>query len=115
MKRAAMTALVIVGVSLWPGLASAEPLTPEVLKAKGQQVAEQYCGACHATGKTGASANPNAPVFRRIFGKQPAGAIAEDLREGLKIGHKTMPRIQLTGDDVDALMTYMASIQETEI
>mgnify|MGYP002787080496 FL=1 len=53
-------------------------------------------------------------MFRTILARQPAGAIAEDLREGLLIGHKTMPRIELQPDDVDALMTYLISIQETE-
>jgi mono/diheme cytochrome c family protein len=91
------------------------PETTQDIRAKGQIVAEQYCGACHATGKTGSSSNPNAPVFRTIFARQPAGAIAEDLREGLKIGHKTMPRVQLPPDDVDALVTYLASIQDTQI
>jgi cytochrome c len=92
-----------------------ERQTVDLIRDRGQQVAEQYCGACHATGKAGSSANPKSPVFRTIFGRQPAGAIAEDLREGLRIGHKTMPRIELGPDDVDALMSYLASIQETEI
>ena len=94
--------------------AESNPEDNSGIRARGEQVAVQYCGACHAIGKTGASPNPKSPVFRTIFGKQPAGAIAEDLREGLKIGHKTMPRIQLAPEDVDALVAYLASIQETE-
>jgi mono/diheme cytochrome c family protein len=92
-----------------------KPETAKAIAARGQAVAEKYCGACHAAGKNGDSPNANAPVFRTIFAKQPAGAIAEDLREGLKIGHKTMPRIQLQPADVDALVSYLSSIQETQI
>lgn len=95
-------------------LAAPKPDTNADVRARGEQVAGQYCGACHAVGKTGASPNPKSPVFRTILARQPAGAIAEDLREGLLIGHKTMPRIQLLPDDVDALMSYLISIQETE-
>jgi mono/diheme cytochrome c family protein len=94
--------------------AETKPETTETIRARGEQVAVQYCGACHAIGKTGESANAKAPVFRTILARQPAGAIAEDLREGLLIGHKTMPRIELQPDDVDALMTYLISIQETQ-
>ncbi len=98
------------------GSAFAETLreAPEAYREQGEPVAREYCDACHAIGKTGASPNPKAPVFRTIMAKQPAGPISEDLQEGLKIGHATMPRIQLLADDVDALMSYLISIQETE-
>lgn len=108
--------IVVLALSASGGaLANPKPESISAIQARGEKVAVQYCGACHAVGKTDASPNPKSPIFRTIFAKQPAGAIAEDLREGLKIGHKTMPRIQLVPDDVDALMAYLASIQETQI
>lgn len=111
--RIAFVAIAIVAASAGAA-AENKPETTEMVRARGAEVAQQYCGACHAIGRTGESANQKSPVFRTILAKQPAGAIAEDLREGLLIGHKSMPRIQLPDDDVDALMAYLISIQETE-
>lgn len=105
--------LAVIGVCS-VALAETKPETVDAIREKGEHVAAQNCAACHAIGKGGTSSNPKAPIFRTILAKQPAGAIAEDLREGLLIGHKSMPRIQLHPDDVDALMTYLISIQETE-
>lgn len=109
--RIALAMFAVAGAAL----AETKPETVDAIRTRGEEVAVQYCGACHATGKSGDSANPKSPVFRTILAKQPAGAIAEDLREGLLIGHKTMPRIQLQPTDVDALMAYLLSIQDTEI
>lgn len=112
--RIATMITVLIGIST-SSFAETKSDTVGAIRERGAQVATQACAACHAIGKTGTSANPKAPVFRTILAKQPAGAIAEDLREGLSIGHKTMPRIQLPPDDVDALIAYLLSIQETEI
>jgi mono/diheme cytochrome c family protein len=112
MKHVIMSFVLLAAIS--STYAAGTPETASEIRARGEQVAVQYCGACHATGKTGVSPNAKSPVFRSILAKQPAGAIAEDLREGLHIGHKTMPRVQLLPEDVDALMSYLISIQETE-
>ncbi|HAH10516.1 MAG TPA: hypothetical protein DCL48_10480, partial [Alphaproteobacteria bacterium] len=84
----------------------------ERLIADGKIIAEQQCASCHAIGTTGDSPNPKSPPLRVALGNYAPGALAEDLREGLRVGHPDMPRIQISPQGVDALMAYLLSIQE---
>jgi cytochrome c len=88
------------------------PRSSDTLISDGQAIARDQCGACHATGAEGLSGNPKAPVFRTILSRYSEDALADDLADGIRIGHPDMPRIQLRPEGVDALIAYLKSIQE---
>ncbi len=74
-------------------------------------LAERLCGACHAIGKTGASPQPPAPVFRELGDRVDLDEFAQRLRQGLTSGHPDMPTFRFTRDDARALTAYLRSIQ----
>lgn len=84
----------------------------ETLIADGQTIAREQCSSCHATGLSGASSHPKAPVFRTILSRYAEDALANDLAEGIRIGHPDMPKIALRPEGVDALIAYLRSIQD---
>ena len=86
--------------------------TAETLIADGRTIATEQCSACHAIGSDGASNNPKAPVFRTILSRYAESALADDLAEGIRIGHPDMPQIALRPEGVDALIAYLRSIQD---
>jgi mono/diheme cytochrome c family protein len=80
--------------------------------ADGRTIAEEQCSRCHAVGASGESLNPKAPVFRTILSRYAEDALADDLAEGIRIGHPDMPQIALRPEGVDALIAYLRSIQD---
>ena len=89
-----------------------ETASGDPLIADGRAIAEDQCSRCHAVGTSGVSLHPNAPVFRTILSRYAEDALANDLAEGIRIGHPDMPRIALRPEGVDALIAYLKSIQE---
>ncbi len=90
---------------------SAGSYNPE---AHGRALAEAHCGACHATGRVGASTAPEAPPFRALSRNYRVDMLQEALAEGISVGHPAMPQFQFAPEDVDALIAYLQSIQSTE-
>jgi cytochrome c len=85
----------------------------DVLKL-GERVARANCGRCHAVGRTGESPNPKSPPFRYLSRKYPLYNLEEALGEGIVVGHEglEMPQFHFNGDQVEALLAYLASIQK---
>jgi cytochrome c len=81
--------------------------------ARGRKIAEANCGRCHAIGRTGESPNPASPPFRTLAGKYPLENLEEALAEGIVVGHGglDMPRFRFAPAQIEALLTYLASIQ----
>lgn len=89
-----------------------EPAT--AAETRGQTLAEAYCASCHAVGQSGESPAPEAPPFRRLSESYRVSALEEALAEGISVGHPAMPEFRFSPEDVDALVRYLQSIQETE-
>jgi cytochrome c len=69
------------------------------------------CAACHATGRTGTSPNPRAPLFRELHGRYPVENLSEALAEGIMIGHPEMPQFRFAPRQVRDIIAYLKSIQ----
>jgi len=78
----------------------------------GHVIAEEECGACHATGTSGDSPRADAPRFRTILSRYRADTLTEELISGIKLGHPDMPLFELNPQGVDSLVAYLQSIQE---
>ena len=77
---------------------------------RGRAIAEKNCARCHATGPTGESPLQPAPPFRVLPQRYPIENLAEALAEGIVTGHSAMPEFTFKPDEIDALLTYIASL-----
>ena len=85
---------------------------PYPVAEKGADLAQIWCSACHVTG-TGPvqSGMDNAPAFSKL-----APAVAADsarYRTFLTRPHGPMREITLSRDEIDALLAYIQSLDET--
>jgi cytochrome c len=100
----------LLALLLLPGLAAAQPPPPGVA-ARGEVLARDNCAACHAIGRTGPSARPDAPPFRDLHRRYPVEQLAEALAEGIGTGHEDMPEFQL---DPPAIADFLAWLRTLE-
>jgi mono/diheme cytochrome c family protein len=97
--------------ALWS--ASAAPATSPLtaLQQRGRELARGLCGGCHATGQTDDSQHLAAPKFRELDRQLDLDKFARRLREGLLGTHRDMPMFRFTGDDADAMVAYLRTLQ----
>jgi mono/diheme cytochrome c family protein len=89
------------------------PADNESQVRRGQEIAETHCSACHATGSDGLSPAPEAPPFRELWRSYRVATLEEALAEGISVGHPAMPQFEFPPEDVDALISYLESIQQS--
>jgi len=97
----------LLGLGAFPAKAVEKDLT-----AKGEALVRENCARCHAIGKEGDSPHAEAPPFRTLSSKYPVEDLAESLAEGIVSGHPDMPIFVFDPHDVEAIIDYLASIQE---
>jgi len=79
--------------------------------ARGEHLARQYCGACHAIGRADASTRAGVPAFRDLHRRYPVEQLAEALAEGIVTGHPDMPEIAFPAADVSALIAWLRTLE----
>ena len=77
----------------------------------GRAMAQDNCASCHAIGSSGASPNAKAPVFRTVLKRYDVETLRTELAEGMRVAHAPMPQFQFRPDAVDALISYLQSIE----
>jgi mono/diheme cytochrome c family protein len=80
-------------------------------KRQGQALLAAHCARCHAIASTGESPHRQAPPFRTLGQKYPVDWLAEALGEGLSTGHPDMPEFVFEPQEINAILTYLQSIQ----
>ncbi len=78
---------------------------------RGHDLVQSNCSRCHAIEAKGESPNPKAPHFRELDQRYPIDSLAEALAEGIRTGHPQMPEFVFAPDEVDAIITYLKSVQ----
>ena len=81
---------------------------------EGQAIAETLCATCHAIGLAGESPHPDAKPFRRFSERYPISALEESFAEGIIVGHPDMPMWQFEPHQIDALLSYIQSVQDDD-
>ena len=81
-------------------------------RAHGRSLLMSNCSRCHAIDRTDRSVHREAPPFRTLSQRYPIDLLAEALAEGLVTGHPDMPEFVFEIRDVDAILSYLRSIQE---
>lgn len=83
--------------------------------AEGRRIAEINCSTCHAIGRWGESRHPAAPQFRYLSRSYPVNELEEAFAEGILVGHPDMPEFRLEPAEIEALLTYIQSVQERDV
>jgi cytochrome c len=95
------------------GFAAPAEAVEKHMTAKGEVLVKEHCARCHAIGKEGNSPHEDAPPFRTLSSKYPVGDLAESLAEGIVSGHPDMPIFAFNAHDVEAIIQYLESIQDS--
>jgi mono/diheme cytochrome c family protein len=80
---------------------------------RGVDLAQEYCGACHAIGASGNSPHSAAPPFRRLGNSYDLNKLQEILERGTILpSHPDMPLFKLDRRTAREIVNHMRSIQE---
>jgi cytochrome c len=99
-------------VAVTAAAAPAAAQDPAAIVKHGEALLTKNCARCHATGRSGVGAHPEAPPFRTLSQKYAIDGLAEALAEGFSTGHPDMPEFVFEVDEVGAIIAYLKSIQE---
>jgi len=83
---------------------------PGLIEA-GREVAMQECAGCHAIDRETASPLAGAPPLMTILSQYDPDMLANDLIEGVRLGHDKMPAFDFNIIAADALVAYLRSIE----
>jgi mono/diheme cytochrome c family protein len=73
---------------------------------------EEFCGRCHAVGRTGQSPHRYAPPFRELGENKLYDAdFSQRLQNGLSSIHPDMPTFRFSQRDAGAVTEYLRAIQ----
>lgn len=95
-----------------PAPTASERAPEQVRIQRGRHLAMTNCLSCHAIGTWGESRHPMAPPFRYLSRNYRVNELEEAFAEGVLVGHPDMPEFTLSPEDVDALLSYIQSVQE---
>lgn len=76
----------------------------------GQELATKLCARCHSVAREGDSPLAEAPPFRTFSSKWPLESLEEALAEGIVVGHPAMPEFVFEPEEIQNLLSYIASI-----
>ena len=89
-------------------LFSTAPATALDLRDEGQALARQWCTSCHVV-EPGQSASSRAPAFSEIAANE---RVTDDhLRAWLSTPHAQMPDMNLSRNEIKALISYFDSLR----
>lgn len=111
----ARLAATVIAVSMLVLSTGADPVRAQAADEieAGRQLVEVNCGKCHGVGAADASPHPEAPPFRNLSDSFPMDALEEAFADGrIYSGHPDMPEFIATPEQVDAIIGYIASLQE---
>lgn len=106
-------ATALVALLLLGACASQPDASAPNAEARGQTLVAQNCASCHAIGRSGESPAPEAPPFRTLSQNYRVNTLEEALAQGISVGHPAMPNFEFSPNDVDAVIAYLESIQES--
>ncbi|MFM1817076.1 MAG: cystathionine beta-lyase [Pseudomonadota bacterium] len=102
----------LLSLTLCAGIALATPPAAAEV-ANGRKLLVDNCGRCHAVEAEGASPMRNAPPFRDIYAGRATRELAAVILQGAVSHEPTMPQIEFSLVEVDAIIAYLQSISRT--
>ena len=113
----AMSAILIpLGLLAACSSAAVGPVSPAMpadgmLIDAGRQVAVLRCSRCHALDTVSQSPLPAAPPMAQMLARYNAEMLANDLIDGIRVGHDEMPELTLQVSEADALVASLQSLR----
>lgn len=101
--------LISIALALSTGASVAQAQDPV---ERGHQIVREFCGPCHAIGKTGASPHAAAPPFRTLGRSFDLDQFPRLLERGISSNHPDMPEFKFDKDGARAVRAYLRTIQE---
>ncbi len=77
---------------------------------RGQELAQLLCKRCHAIAGPGPGKEKKSPPFSTLIQKLTLEGVADQLLEGLLLGHEPMPRWEFSERQVEDLLFYIDSV-----
>ena len=85
---------------------------PEDFAAAGRQLATEQCSSCHAIDNESISPNRDAPPMNTLLSRYNPDSLADDLIEGVRVGHGDMPLFDFNVIAADSLIAYLERIEK---
>jgi len=77
---------------------------------RGQELAQLLCKRCHAIAGPGPGKEEKSPPFSTLIAKLTLEGVADQLLEGLLMGHDPMPQWQFSERQGEDLLFYIDSV-----
>lgn len=87
----------------------------DTLAAAGRDVAVRECASCHAIDQDMISPLASAPPMRTLLSRYEPDMLANDLIEGIRVGHDEMPLFDFNVAAADSLIAYLKSIDRRRL
>lgn len=97
------------------GSAAAIEQEESALAATGRDIAVRECASCHAIDQDMISPLANAPPMRTLLSRYEPDMLANDLIEGIRVGHDEMPLFDFNIAATDSLVAYLKSIDRQRL
>jgi mono/diheme cytochrome c family protein len=103
-RKSAIAAWMLLAFGTMPSFAQPS----SVLLRRAEALLSRECAICHAVGRHGDS-RQGLP-FVEIARGSDLVAIRKSLESGITSGHPAMPKVHLSGTDIEAIMAYLRAI-----
>lgn len=77
---------------------------------RGKELAQLLCQRCHAIAGPGPGKEEKSPPFSTLIAKLTLEGVADQLLEGLPLGHDPMPKWQFSEQQAEDLLFYIDSV-----
>jgi mono/diheme cytochrome c family protein len=105
-----MTALLLLGMSV--PLAHAQDDMASI--KRGLEMAQLLCMRCHAISGPGPGPNEKSPPFSTLVDKLTLEGVADQILEGLPLGHEPMPQWEFSEQQAEDLLLYIEYIGQNK-
>ncbi len=102
------SALVGLAITIAPVPAHSDDAAASVMR--GKELAQLLCMRCHAIAGPGPGPEVKSPPFSTLMAKLTLEGVADQLLEGLPMGHDPMPKWQFSEQQAEDLLFYIDSV-----
>ena len=101
----------LLALALMPGMTpayGADEVSASI--QRGKELAQLLCVRCHAIDGPGPGKEEKSPPFSSLVERLTMEGVADQLLEGLPLGHDPMPKWQFSEQQAEDLLLYIESV-----
>lgn len=107
-----LSGLLILALTVGQGPARADEEAATI--QRGKELAQLLCKRCHAIEGPGPGTEEKSPPFSTLVPNLTLEGVADQLLEGLPLGHDPMPKWEFSEQQAIDLLLYIESVSATE-